>query len=172
MDTIKTEIVEATEYRSKLFVFGFSILYIASATYIFLLEDTYPNEYLKFASFIIYLYGLYFLFRQLLLKPKTIGSLIVTSESLKFEYNDIQDQLDFSTIQQLKLLYTGYASWSQYIWGNKNYLEIKSTNGNKYQFEFLIKDKRQKNKLKKIFKSQSIKDQFELVHQKNSGHRF
>jgi hypothetical protein len=175
MNSFKAEIVESKNFfiqKNLFFKFGSLILGIAAAIYLFLLQDVYPNIYLSIGSFIIYLYGFYILIYQSFVRPKAVGSLVLTDSYLNFNYKNKEKKLDFSSIKNLNLIYTGYGSWRQYIWGHKNYLEIRSNNENDTKFEFRIKNKKQKNKMKNMLNSKALREHFELQKTKNSKLKF
>ena len=168
----KTEIVKTKEYN-KAYSIVFGILYLTATFYIFLLDKENQNIYLKYISLIIYLFGAYFLFAQSFIKPKIIGAFSMYEDFIKFELNGVEKTIQLKELDNIFLKYTDYGSWTTHsIYGNKNYLKITNINGEKYDFEILIRNKKMKDGFKAILNNTGIYEKFDFVKISNSRTEF
>ena len=87
----------------------------------------------------------------------------MTDKNLKFNYDSIVKEINYTKIEKLILKYTGYGSLNTHsIYGNKNFLIIEMKDGEKFSFEILIRNKKQKENLKNIIDTRFSVEQFEL----------
>ncbi len=168
----KTEIVKTKEYN-KAYSIVFGILYLTAAFYIFLLDKENQNIYLKYIGLIILLFGAYFLFAQSFIKPKVIGVLRIFEDFMKIELNGVEKNIKLNELENIFLKYTDYGSWTTHsIYGNKNYLKITNKNGEKYNFEILIRNKKMKNDFKSLLKNTGLIEKFDFIKISNSRTEF
>lgn len=168
----KTEIVKSKEYN-KTYSIVFGILYLTATFYIFLLDQKNQNIYLKYIGLIIYLLGAYFLFSYSFIKPKKIGVFSMYKDFIKIELNGVEKTIPLKELDNIFLNYTDYGSWTTHsIYGNKNYLKITNKNGEKYDFEILIRNKRMKDDFKAFLNNTGIYEKFDFIKISNSRTEF
>ncbi len=172
MPEFKTEIVK-TKIYNKAFSIVFGILYLIATFYIFFVNKENQNIYLKYIALIIYLFGAYFLFAQSFIKPKIIGIFRMSENIIKFELNGVEKTIQLKELDNIFLKYTDYGSWTTHsIYGNKNYLKITNKNGEKYNFEILIRNKKMKNDFKSLLKNSGLIEKFDFIKISNSRTEF
>lgn len=168
----KTEIVKTKEY-SKLFRLIVTVLFLLTTAYLFFIDKENQNLYLKYAAFSIYLIGIYYLFGQSFIKPKTIGIFKISEGIIHMEKDGLNKNVTLNQLDNILLKYTDYGSWSTHsIFGNKNYIEITEKSGEKHNFEILIRNRASKNDLERILNSHEFHDKFEFRQLKNSRTEF
>ena len=168
----KTEIVKTKEFK-KAYSIVFGILYLTATFYIFLLDKENQNIYLKYIALLIYLFGAYFLFAQSFIKPKKIGVFSMYEDFIKFELNGVEKTIQLKELDNIFLKYTDYGSWTTHsIYGNKNYLKIINKNGEKYDFEILIRNKKMKDDFKAFINNTGIYEKFDFIKISNSRTEF
>ncbi|RXJ50661.1 hypothetical protein [Gelidibacter gilvus] len=168
----KTEIVKTKEY-SKVFRIVATVLFVLTTTYLFLIDKENQNIYLKYATFLIYLIGIYFLLGQSFIKPKTIGVFKISDNVIHIEKDGLNKNVPLNQLENIYLKYTDYGSWSSHsIYGNKNYIAITETSGEKYNFEILIRNRASKNDMERILNSPVFHEKFDFRQLKNSRTEF
>ena len=92
---------------------------------------------------------------------------------IKFELNGVEKTIQLKELDNIFLKYTDYGSWTTHsIYGNKNYLKITNINGEKYDFEILIRNKKMKDGFKAILNNTGIYEKFDFVKISNSRTEF
>ncbi|EAR12562.1 hypothetical protein PI23P_08050 [Polaribacter irgensii 23-P] len=168
----KTEIVE-TKQPIKVYSIIFGILYLSANFYIFLFDKENHNIYLKYLSIIILLFGAYFIFGESLKKPKVVGVYEIHEKHISIYSNGTENKIELNEIKSIFLKYMGYGSWLGHsIYGNKNFLKIINKNGNEYNFEILLRDKKMKNDFKSVLKNIGINEKFDFTKMNNSSIEF
>ncbi|WP_445749560.1 hypothetical protein [Polaribacter sp.] len=168
----KTEIVKTKEYK-KSYSIIFGVLYLIANFYLFLLEKENQNIYLKFLSLIIILLGAYFLFGMSFIKPKVIGIFKLSEKHITIEINGVEKNIKLNELESIFLKYMDYGSWKTHsIYGNKNYLKITTKNGEKYNFEILLRNKEMKTEFKSALNNFELNEKFEFVKINNSRTEF
>lgn len=172
MNTFKTEIVKTQEYSKTVALISI-VLFIISNLYIFLIEKDNQNVYLKSIAFVINILGLYILFGQSFIKPKTKGSFATADTSINLRLNETQHTISLYELDSIILKYTGYGSWwTHSIYGNKNYLEITGKNGEKYNLEILLRNRSAKNDFKAFLNTEALHGKFQVIKMKNTTCEF
>lgn len=172
MKTFKTEIIQTKVYSKTLTVIVV-VLFIIVNLYIFLIEKENPNVYLKSISSIIYLLGLFFIFGQSFIKPKTMGIFETDDTSINLRLNETQYRISIYELDSIILKYSGYGNWwTHSIYGNKNYIEIAGKNEQKYSLEILLKNRSAKNEFKAFLNNEALHEKFQCIKTKNSTCEF
>ncbi|MBO3097400.1 hypothetical protein [Gelidibacter pelagius] len=168
----QTEIVKTKEY-SKVFRLFITILFLITTVYLFFIDKENQNIYLKYAAFLIYLIGIFYLFGQSFIKPKTIGVFKISDGIIHIEKDGLKKNVTLNQLEKIYLKYTDYGSWSTHsIFGNKNYIEITETSGEKHNFEILLRNRTSKNDLERILNSGEFQEKFAFRQLKNSRTEF
>ncbi|MBA6153061.1 hypothetical protein [Gelidibacter maritimus] len=168
----RTEIVKTKKYR-KVFSIFIVLLYVLATVYLFLIDKERVNIYLKYAAFLAYLIGAFYLFGQSFIKPKTIGIFKISNGVIHIQKDGLTKNITLNQLEKIYLKYTDYGSWSTHsIFGNKNYIEITETSGEKYNFEILIRNRTSKNDLERILNGVEFQEKFALRQLKNSRTEF
>ncbi|WP_088323421.1 hypothetical protein [Polaribacter tangerinus] len=167
----KTDIVNTKSYKSK-YSIPFGLFYIASCFYLLFIPSENQILTLKIISLIVILLSAYFLFEVSFIKPKVIGMLKINEKQITISSKETVT-ITVDELDHIYLKYSDYGSWKTHsIYGNKNYLKITSKNGKKYQLEILIRNEKEKNKLKRITDYFSKKDQFSMTNINNPKTKF
>lgn len=168
----KTEIVE-TKQPIKSYTIIFGILYLLANFYIFLFDKENQNIYLKYISLIIILFGAYFIFGESFKRPKVVGIFKINEKHILLYLNGTENKIELNEIESIFLKFMGYGSWTSHsIYGNKNYLKIINKNGDKYNFEILLKNKKMKNEFKSVLNTLEINEKFNFTKMNNSRIEF
>jgi hypothetical protein len=164
----KTEIVE-TKQSIKAYSIIFGILYLLAHFYFFLFDKENNNIYLKYLSFIILLFGAYFIFGESFKKPKVVGIFKIYEKHILIYLNETETKIELNEIESIFLKYMGHGSWIGHsIYGNKNYLKIINKNRDKYNFEILLRDKKMKNEFKSVLNNIEFNEKFNFTKKNNS----
>jgi hypothetical protein len=168
----KTEIVK-TKQPIKVYSIIFGILYLLANFYIFLFDKENHSIYLKYLSMIILLFGAYFMFGESFKKPKIVGIFKIDEKHISIYLNGTENKIELNEIESIFLKYMGYGSWTGHsIYGNKNYLKIINKNGNEYNFEILLRDKKMKKDFKSVLNNIEINEKFNFTKMNNSRIEF
>lgn len=168
----KTEIVK-TKQPIKLYSIIFGILYLLANFYLFLHDKENQNIYLKYLSLIILLFGAFFILGQSFKKPKVVGIFNLSEKYISINLDGIENKIEINEIESIFLKYMGYGSWTTHsIYGNKNYLKIVNKNGENYNFEILLRDKKMKNEFKNVLNNIEINEKFNFTKINNSRTEF
>jgi hypothetical protein len=148
------------------------ILYIAALFLVFtpdvygLDRNTIPLS-LKILSFLIYLFGLFLIFKDNWKKPEILGKLIIFSDRIIINKNSSNKIIQMNNIKNIEFDYYGYSNiFIGKPLGNGNYIKIETDNANEFDCELRIKSKEDKEKLKEIFnnlKTEGIKIKVNLI---------
>lgn len=168
----QTEIVKTKEY-SKVFRIVATVLFVLTTAYLFFIDKETQNLYLKYTALSIYLIGIFYLFGQSFIKPKTIGFFKISDGIIHIEKDGLKKNVTLNQLEKIYLKYTDYGSWSTHsVYGNKNYIEITETSGEKHNFEILIRNRTSKNDLERILNSPEFHEKFDVRQLKNSRTEF
>lgn len=168
----QTKIVKTKEYN-KSYSIVFGIFYLIANFYIFLLDKENQNIYLKYISLLIILLGAYFIFGQSFIKPKVIGVFKLSEKLITIELNGVLKNIKLNELENIFLKYMDYGSWKTHsIYGNKNYLKVTNKNGEEYNFEILLRNKKMKNEFKSALNNFKMNEKFEFVKINNSRTEF
>ncbi|WP_396601655.1 hypothetical protein [Algibacter sp. R77976] len=168
----KTEIIE-TKQPIKLYSIIFGILYLLANFYLFLYNKENQNIYLKYLSLIILLFGAYYIFGESFKKPKVVGVFKISEKYISINLDRIENKIGINEIESIFLKYMGYGSLTTHsIYGNKNYLKILKKNGENYNFEILLRDKKMKNEFKNVLNNIEINEKFNFTKINNSKTEF
>ncbi|WP_299390671.1 hypothetical protein [uncultured Gelidibacter sp.] len=160
MNKFSTEIVKTKTYN-KTFIIVFSIFYVMAGLYSFLLISDYPNVILKYASAAILVVGIYYMFGQSFLKPKSVGTFEIFNDAIHLKFDKTHETIPFNQLEEIILKYTGYGSWCNHsIYGNKNFLQITDKMDHTHQIEILLKNRSAKNILKSIMTAERLSEKF------------
>lgn len=158
----ETEIVKTKKFN-KIFTIVYGILYLIAIYYIFLLDKEHQNSYLKYTAFAIFIVSIYVMTEKSLIKPKKIGKLTISTDSIEFNVNDKHTAIPITELKNIYLRYLDYGSWQTHsFFGNKNYCRIIDQSGKNYDFEILIRNKESKNNLKYILHCTEFDEKFVL----------
>lgn len=105
----KTEIVNTKEIN-KTFMIVFGILYMISTLYIFLYDIEYQNVYIRYLALGTYASGIYFLFGRSFIKPKIIGHLKISIETVHIQNNGLNKSIALADLENIYLKYLDYGS--------------------------------------------------------------
>lgn len=149
MKTFSTAIVETRELSTTLrSIVG--ILLIISAYFLFIDQRDWSKVFLNILRF-LYFGGLMLGFGLPFIKPRHKGIFALDEQRIVYEVGEEKRELELSRIKEIHLDYKGYGSWwSHTIYGNKNFLEIITLKGEKLDFEILIKNREEKQLLKRL----------------------
>ncbi len=160
LDIVRTKIVNRKSPSYILFM----ILYIAALFLVFtpniygLDKNTIPL-YLKILSLLIYLFGLFLIFKDNWTKPEILGKLRIFIDRIIINRNSSNQIIQISDLRKIEFDYFGYSNiFSNKPFGNGNYIKIEQNDDEKYEYEIRIKTKDEKEKLKKIFNNLTSKD--------------
>jgi hypothetical protein len=168
----KTEIVKTKEHK-KSYSIIFGILYLIANFYLFALDKENQNIYVKYISLIIVIFSAYSLFGMSFIKPKVIGILKLSEKLITVGLNGIEKDIKLNELESIFLKYMDYGSWETHsIYGNKNYLKITNKNGEEYNFEILLRNKKMKTDFKSALSNFELNEKFDFIQINNSRTEF
>lgn len=155
MQSFRTDIVKSRELKKRYrFLGGAAILVGAYLLFIYNREWD-PTIHILLG--ILYLGGMSLGFGLPFIRPKKIGKLILDRESIEIYKEGAIWSFSWSAINNVVLQYSGYGSWwSHSIYGNKNYLLITTEDGEKFDLEILVRNKKYKEELKELLLSPAV----------------
>ncbi len=168
----ETDLVKTRVYSKKL-ILVFLLLYLISLFVIYPLGDNQYPKYIIITSFVLNLSGLYIMFLKDLIKPKVVGKLKISYQTILIEQSNQNLIFHLNDVNEVLLNYMDYGSWqTQTIYGNKNFLKISDKQNKICELEFLIKNKNAKNNLKSILSQPEFDGKFKLVKHPHSKTNF
>lgn len=155
MQCFKTDIVKTRELKKRYRVLGGAAI-LVGAYFIFIDErDLDPAIHILLG--VLYLGGMSLGFGLPFIKPTKKGKLILDGESIEIYKEGKIRSFNWSEIDNVRLQYSGYGSWwSHSIYGNKNYLLLTTGEGEKFDLEILVKNKKHKEELKEVLSSPAV----------------
>ncbi|GEM_PF-6416438 len=137
----------------------FTILYIAALFLVFipgiygLDKNTIPLS-LKIVSLFVYISSLFIILKDGWAKPEEPGKLQIYQDRIKFKRKSYNKTIPFTHINKIIFDYFGYAGiWTSRPYGNGNYITIEHADGEENEYEIKIRNREEKEKLKKILRS-------------------
>lgn len=102
---------------------------------------------------IVYFISFLFTLSLSFIKPKNLGEISISEESIEIDYKGEKRSFLVSDLKELGFNYRGYANFRKHsLHGNKNHLYYTDNSNERFDFEIIIQNKEKKQELKKFLK--------------------
>lgn len=148
MKSFETRIIKTWKPSLLLKVVIISLLILA-VLILFLFQ--FQSPWLKTIGWVAYTVGVIGGVSRSFIKPKTLGELKISTESINIVLDGVEKNYSISYLKEFGLNYSGYAGfWKQYFHGNKNYIYFTTNAGEKLDYEIALENKQMKEDLKNL----------------------
>lgn len=148
MRSFETKIVRTWDPPKLIRAVGIFLL-LASAAVIYIWKP--EISWLRTLGYIVYFFSFLFALSLSFIKPKNLGEIAISEETLELDYKGVKRSFLISELKELGLNYRGYANyWKHTLYGTKNHLYFTDSQNEKFDLEIILKNKEKTNELKQF----------------------